>query len=88
MKSLINNFTDNLVSSNNSTNVSKIYETDYLSLQIASSDSDIKAQADQEAIFKNLSLIDFSSCEQHLKDINVINQNDSIKFSKIVLDWA
>jgi len=85
MKDLLNNFTDFIVSANNSTNISKIYETDYFSLQISSSISDIKAKADQAAIFKNLSLIDFSSCEQHLKDINVIKQNDSLRFSKI--DW-
>ena len=31
-------------------------------------------------------MIDFSSCEQLLKDTNIINQNDTLKFSKI--DWS
>jgi len=41
----VNNFTDSIVS-NHTNNSSKIYETIQISLQIASSDKDIKSIAD------------------------------------------
>ena len=60
-------------------------QTDLLSIQISNSDPEVKAKADYDSLVRNLSLIDFSACEHHLKDINLIDKNDSLTFSKI--DW-
>jgi len=84
-KELANNLTDFIVANKSNANFSKLYETKYLSIQIANSQNDTKMKSEFEALFKHLSLIDYSSCEQYLKDINKINDNETLTFSKI--DW-
>jgi len=50
-------------------------QTDLLNIQM----SDSKDNKVEDLYFsKNLTVIDYTSCEQHLKDIGVINKNDSI----------
>ena len=62
-----------------------LYQTDLLDIQIANSKAEIKSIADQIAMSKNLSVIDFSECEDLLKETGFIGKNDSLIFSKT--DW-
>ena len=83
MKNNVNKFTDLLVADSGNEDI--LFQTDFLTIQISLSDKKRKEKADQEAIARNLSLIEFRSCENHLRQTGVIKPNDSIKFSKT--DW-
>ena len=84
-ESLVNKYTEFLVANNINNNNSMLYQSDYLSVQIASSNPSAKEIADQQSIAQNLSLIDFKQCEDLLRSLGVIKFNESAKFSKT--DW-
>ncbi len=64
---------------------SLIYKTNLLSIQLSQSDKKSKARTDKEALKNKLSIIDFSSCENFLKENGYLAKNESIVFSKT--DW-
>ncbi len=84
MKKLINQFADYIVSNTNGKE-NLLFETDLLAIQIAKSDEQSKKLADEVAMNKNLSLLDFSACEKHLKEIGEVAKNEVLRYSKI--DW-
>ena len=86
-KNLTNIFTDLVIKNYNTStsNSSIIYQTNLLSIQISQSDEDSKQKAKDQALSKNLSLVDFSSCENYLKDNVYLNKSDVLFYSKT--DW-
>jgi len=82
---LVNKFSDSLVADSVGSNETKLYQTDLISIQVAKSDTESHKQANEEAIAKNLSLINFTDCQTLLQNTGVIAKNDSLIFSKT--DW-
>ena len=83
---MLDKFTDLLIA--NKTNSTKpfIYKSDLISIHIGS--FKIKNDIDKMSIENNISLIDYSECEDKLKKLKVINLNDSIRFVKKDLNTA
>jgi len=83
-RDIVNSYT-NLLLYNNQNNKSFLFQTDLLSIQVSSSNEEDKSNQKNIAIGKNLSFIDYSTCVNHLKDIGLLAQNESLKIS--ITDW-
>jgi len=83
MKNLTQIFTEQILQENKGKNI--MLKTKLISIQLSSSDPTAKEENDAIAMQNKLSVVDFSSCEQTLKDNGYMSQNDTIVFSKT--DW-
>jgi len=62
-----------------------VIKNEFMTIQISSSDPANKAKNEEEAIKNGLSIIDFSNCENYLKDNGYIPKDEYIKYAKT--DW-
>ncbi len=84
MKALTKDFTDEILQQHKGKG-NIMLKTKLLSIQMSSSDPKSKAQAEAEAIKNKLSIVDFSSCENFLKENGFIPKDESLTYSKT--DW-
>ena len=86
MKNLTNIFTDSLLKKNLANNESQSYYSKYINILVSKTDLNNIQKDTEIALSKQLALVNFSECENFLRDQGYINKTEVMSYTKT--DWS